>query len=58
MTGNETNNETETKMETMYWGDEMVATIEMLKAALAAGSIEDDPSELRAEIARLEKLLN
>jgi hypothetical protein len=58
MTGHETNNEKETKMETMHWGDEMVATIEMLKAALAAGSVEDDPSELRAEIARLEKLLD
>jgi hypothetical protein len=58
MTGNETNNEKETKMEAMHWGDEMVATIEMLKAALAAGSVEDDPSELRAEIARLEKLLD
>lgn len=45
-------------METMHWGDEMVAKIAELKAALKAGSLEDDPSELRAEIARLERLLD
>lgn len=57
MTGND-NNTKGNEMETMHWGDEMVATIAELKAALAAGSDQDDPSELRAEIARLERLLN
>lgn len=49
-------------MEATHWGDAMVAEIKELERALrackAGKNIEDDPSELKAEIARLKRLLD
>lgn len=49
-------------MDTMYWADRIVADIKKLeralRACLAGKNDADDPSELRAEIRRLKRLLD
>lgn len=62
MTGKDTNTKGTTTMDAATWGEGIERQIAEMEKALreckAGRNIEDDPSELKAEIVRLKRLLD